>query len=408
MIAIPGFFTQTIVRRNFFLGPLENMLIAVVGAVVHEEGKTMIREYKNGIIVCYVFLPLLLVSMALPLVQPLYRGGNTCQEHTSPPTLAYVATVGLLSTDSTAEVNYVHEGVELAFETYNDIYGDYYGPSYNWPIGVKKAVGPSATIAKLKTFLATTDRVHVACHGEYRHDTGPEITLYDSSLNAQKIQKWSCIQSNCLLVFFSACYSLGRGHGDIDNRLATAIKDRTDVRMVIGYSGEVDVLAATLLAMNFWWSHIAGLRNHYSSGTGWSEGFGGYSGATSFARARYLLEEMIEDLEDGTIFIVSVLAGVAAGYIAGPLGGVAGAFLSETFGNILGDKISASIYGAWIQACENALSAFVKIDNGEYVPSLTPVSGGGSHDYYYTVDDVMSVIGGRPMGGFHDNYYAVD
>ncbi len=349
-------------------------------------GNFVLREYKNKIVVCYVLLPLILFSVALPLLQPLYQTNSALQKHHRLPILGYAASVGLMSPDSKADVYYVHKGAKMAFDTYNNFYGDPSGPSHNWPIRINTAIGPSATVARLKTFLKSTDRVHIACHGRYLYDgKGPTITLADGSLTAKKINKWQKISGKCLVVFLSACYSLGRGKGDVDYQLAQAIKLRSNVRMVVGYSGEVDVLAATILAMSFWWAHIAGLRNtHYSTGTGWATGYGGYSGAASFSGARSVLQESIERNEalvEVTAIAIATAIGTAIG---GPIGGASG-FLVEVTTHVLGHYITKAILHEWLKASRDTLAAFIKIDNGEYVPSLTPVSGsGGGINKHYT------------------------
>ncbi len=209
----------------------------------------LLWEYKSKLMVVYVILPLMVVSSALPTIIHPYYHDNT-QSLRRIPTLGYAAMVGLMSSDSKSESHYVHEAVKEVFEKYNEYYGNYYGPSYNWPIGISCATDGAATLGIFKDFLKYTDRVHIAAHGRYS-TRGPQITLHDGPLNTQAIDKWNKIDGKCLLVFFSVCHSLGKGDGDIYYPLVDKIKYKSNVRIVIGYSGEVDVIGATFLQYTF-------------------------------------------------------------------------------------------------------------------------------------------------------------
>ncbi len=332
----------------------------------------MYKQSKMKILVLYIVLPLILFTIAQPAMA-LMQNNNDEIEHANIMTLAKV---GLMSRSSSADYYDVYLGAKDAFDTYNDFYGDH-SSSLNMPIEIKSAVGSLATISKLKSYLSTTDRVHISSHGEWS-SYGPIIDMYGNELTVTNVNYWTAINSNCYVVFLSTCYSLGRGDGDVSTVLANAIKQKTSVRLVLGYSGEVELSAAVFLAMNFWWEHIAGLRVTGS--------YGGRSGESSFSRARYLLTKAIDDLEDSFGVGASVLGGLIGGWIFGPLGGIAGAVFGELLGDILGNAMSEAAFGEWIQAWEDAYDAFRKVDDGEYVPSLTPVYSGGGKNYVVTID----------------------
>lgn len=158
------------------------------------------------------------------------------------------------------------------------------------------------------------------------------------------------------------------------------------MRMVIGYTGEVDVIAATLLAIYFWWEHIAGLRYYYLAGTFWSYGYGGYFGAISFFRARDFLGDLIEDLRATAVFTASAIVSIIVCYFVGPLqAGILDTIFIAEFKRTLGDIITSAVFGSWVLACMDAINAFSKVDNGEYIPSLITVSGGAGINKYNTV-----------------------
>jgi len=334
----------------------------------------VLRDSRNRILIMYLIVPLL----AMPAVSPLLSGLVCRGVPSSRPEPITLASVGLMctSTSENSPVYQLHLAVLQAIQEYNSLYGDG-STSYNQPISTSTAVGADATTETFKFLLQTTDRVHVAAHGGWSAD-GPIVHLRDGELNRDTIGKWDqneMSESPCYLVFLSCCYSLGRSLGDNDIRLARAIKTKTNVRMVVGYQGEVEAAAAAFLAANFWWAHMAACRNPYG-------GYGGYSGAASFDHARYLIDEAIRDAGFTISLSLSFFVGYVVGFAFGPLEGILSGILSTILDAYIADVVGEWLLSAW----ENARNAFQKVDDGEYVPSLTPVSGNPYKGFVVTTE----------------------
>jgi len=339
-------------------------------------GSKMFRETRAKLYAIYVVLPLIIVSS---VIYGFYLVNENPRTHNQrkPVTLGNPE-AGLIAPSTENDHHYdAYLGTKAALEFYNDFYADS-SSSLDIPITIKKAVGSSATLSRLKSYLSTTDRVHISSHGETTN-AGPSIDMSGTDLDPSRVRLWSGINGECELVFISACNSLGPGNGIVDTRLAESIKDKTNVLMVIGYTGEVALDAAAFLAMNFWYEHTAGLRIPYHDTP-----TGGYDGATAFSRARYLLEEYLEDIRDGTNIAVGTAVGLIAGLWFGSLETMAGAFFAELFGELWGLSLGDLIFSEYIQAWENAHDSFLCISDGEYVSSMTPVSTGGGKDYVIT------------------------
>ena len=316
---------------------------------------------KNRIIVFYVILPLIIMSFALPALTILVNNPKPSQG----VNIRTLASVGLMVRSSSEPYYDTHLGAYEAFDTYNDLYGD--GSSnYNMPIAISQASDSSATYSMLRNYFQYKDRVQITSHG-IMTTTGPSIDLAGSiDLKATTSSHWGYENGVCLTLYMSSCYSMGAGDGDIDTRFARAIKDNTAVRLVIGFSGEAELFAATFLAMNYWYAHIAGLRTPTGS-------FGGYNGAASFSRAQWLLESLLDDIDWTVSMTISVIVAVILGLLYGLGTAIFEGILDETFEN----GISQIVFNTWYNSVSSTLDGYMKMDDGEYVPSLTPVSGGG-------------------------------
>ncbi len=132
------------------------------------------------------------------------------------------------------------------------------------------------------------------------------------------------------------------------------------------------------------------MRYYYSAGTFYSSGsYGGYNAVSSFHRAKYYLQQLANDVRNTAVASFIALVGILSAWLAPPLVGGEMAItklIGELFEVIFGAAFTQATIGYWLEACENALSAFVIIDNGEYVPSMTIVGGGASKGFYDTTE----------------------
>jgi hypothetical protein len=319
---------------------------------------------KIEIVVIYVFLPLLLLSFALPAFGCSIGTNNSSSQEN----IFTLGNVGLLSPDSSADIYYANQAAKLAFDNYNYYYGDYSGPG-NQPIGVYQYVNSQATASELKYTLEYENRVQLTSHG-YIGLKGSVIDLYGSTDLAPDNSQYWAYKGVCQLIVLCACDSMGSGGGNTDTRLARAIKDTTSAKMVVGFSGTADVWAAAYLCINFWWSHIAGLRNSYG-------GYGGYDGVTSFARAKEFLQAYINDATASTDLLISFLLGGFFGVALGPLEGAAASLFEGILHFEFQSGISNALLHNWLNNMYTTMNNFTYMNDGQYIPSMTPISGDG-------------------------------
>ncbi|MHA1930356.1 MAG: hypothetical protein ACTSV2_17430 [Candidatus Thorarchaeota archaeon] len=318
------------------------------------------------------FLPLLVLSFTLPSLSMIVNN-NTESSEIEIPTLA---SVGLIIPYTIDIIYYAHLGAKLAFESYNDMWGDG-STSYNEPIGITTKLNNYATVSNLKTQLTYRDRVQVTSHGSMTN-VGPEIDLYGSvDLAPDTSAWWRSPYGQCQFIFLASCYSMG--DGDMNTALVTAIKDNTDVKNVIGFNGAVDVVAALLLGMNFWYKHIAGRRT--------STDYGGYSVAASFGAAASLLESLIHDIEV-TIHAIEIasIVGMLFAVLYEGAAFVASDLLTALFHELWPDGVitlsALAVLRMWL---EHSLDAFTLVTDGEYVSSMTPIGEGAGGGWGYKV-----------------------
>ena len=166
------------------------------------------------------------------------------------------------------------------------------------------ATGSQATITMLQSFLGTTDRTHVACHGSY---PGTPTIQLNGPLSRPIVNYWSAQGYKCKLLFLSACNSMGHD-GIQDNALAEGIKLKSGVAQVIGYKDIVGAGGAATFAGFFWWHHL------------WENGVsGGISSDSSILSAKLNIQEIISDQTfDSLLWIIltDLLIAVLAGAIA--------------------------------------------------------------------------------------------
>jgi hypothetical protein len=309
------------------------------------------KSESKYLTVVYFMIPLFILSMFLPLLVNMQQMDMIAQNQKE--TLLYPRVIqrhmGLMTPCSDA-VYQDYASVQTVLDNIPNAY-----------VADNTAVGSAATITKLKTFLSTTDRTHVAAHGNW--DNTPVVVL-DSDLKQSVVSQWSNAGTTCKLLFLSACNSMGHS-GVQSNSLATAIMGKSGVQQVIGYKDTVDAGGAATFAACFWTYHL------------WAnQAGGGESSDSAFSDAKDDLYQIVADaslqalaaaLIIGTI--IAIVIGIitllipAIPWIASVIAGV----LAGIFGFVLFYLFLNSINSAYLNV----------VKYGTSVDGLTYSSGGG-------------------------------
>ncbi|MCF2135954.1 MAG: hypothetical protein K9W43_01830 [Candidatus Thorarchaeota archaeon] len=277
--------------------------------------------------------------------------------------------LGLMSYDSSGDLYKEMNSVKGVFDEQNDRNLQQYGET---PLTISVAKGSYATLATLKSYLNSKERVHVASHGyiDSKIETLPngETTIIkypavrmhgDQDFSVQEIKKWGTINGRCQLLYLSACYSMGSSsNGAINNRLAQAIFDKTNVYTILGFKGPVDILAATILSQKFWKYHIA-----YAT-------TGGISAGRSYQHVRDVLNACLAALPILTGTSIGTVAALIIGLGASGVGSVFIAGLVAEFSNVL-------LWETALAGLRDALKGWVMLDDGVAVPGLSWTYGTG-------------------------------
>jgi len=223
------------------------------------------------------------------------------------------------------------------------------------------AIGSTATISKLKSFLDGTDRMHIAAHGRW---DGTAIVVLDSDLTQSVVNLWSQQGQRCKLTFLSSCNSMGHD-GAQNNVLASAIMAKSGVSQVIGYKNYVDAGAAAAFAGCFWTHHL------------WANGEnGGVSSDTAFYDTKDELHRITENA-----WLMAMIAAVLTGAVIAVIAGVISGLWPEIpwaywmLVAILVSLYSFLIFGSFVGAIDSAYYNVAKY--GADVPGLTYSSSGG-------------------------------
>ncbi|MBN2229831.1 MAG: CHAT domain-containing protein [Candidatus Thorarchaeota archaeon] len=230
---------------------------------------------------------------------------------------------------------------------YNEDYGD--------RLTINVATGTAATLTRMKTYISTTERMHLSSHGTWNSEEGSKITMYGGYLTHQEVSSWSLTGGICKFIYLSACNSMGH-NGILDTDLANELRLRTSIEAVIGFKDVANILGATLLSQSFWGFHVA------------YEYIGGISTATSYTNTLDRIQFKIDLIRLGGSITISVaigylvslaMSGIGAGFISAVLSGIISLYLL----GLLLDEVQATL-----NSCELV---------GTNVPGLYWPSGGG-------------------------------
>lgn len=152
------------------------------------------------------------------------------------------------------------------------------------------------------------------------------------------------------------------------------IRDRTPVEMVIGFKGEAELFTTAYLAMNFWWQHLAGFR--------YNDAVGGYNAETSFSRAIWLFESLLDDVHFTQNIAISLILGMFLGpaleLFLEPFAFTAEHIFSRILATIFKVYITESNFNLWIASMTATLNNFdCLVGSSDYIPSLTSITGSG-------------------------------
>jgi len=248
-----------------------------------------------------------------------------------------------------------------------DIYGemlsvkdvfDEYNEKYPNRLTVSVAKGSSATLSKMKYYISTTERMHLASHGTWSSSEGPKITMYGSDLTKYTVASWSLTGGQCRVIYLSACNSMGH-NGILDTTLADRLIERTSADSVVGFKGVANIVGATLLGQCFWFYHVA----CYSTG--------GLSTWGSYTEARDSVNEAISE----AALLLSISVSVAIGALLLCAGsGIGWVFL----GALLSGFTSSLACEALLAEIQNTVNNWEIV--GVSVLGLSWYAGGGSSD----------------------------
>jgi len=308
---------------------------------------------KTKLITVYVLLPLLILAFSLGALEMLVsaNGGNTPADYMSGRAFSTLAArparpVSLLTPYSSGDIYDEMLSVKDVFDEYNEKYPN--------RLSVHVAKGSSATLSKMKNYISTTERMHLASHGSWSSSTGPKITMSGGYLTRNVVASWSLTGGQCRVIYLSACNSMGH-NGILDTTLADRLIERTSAASVVGFKDVANIVGATLLSQCFWGYHVACYRT------------GGLSTWGSYAKAQDRMNEAISEVALLLSISVSVAIGALLLYAGSGIGWV---FL----GALLSGIISS-------QACEALLAEIQDTVNnweivGVSVPGLSWYSGG--------------------------------
>lgn len=315
------------------------------------------QSEKTKIITVYVVLPLLILAFSLGALELLVSANseNTPADYMSGRAFSTLAArparpVSLLTPYSSGDIYNEMLSVKDVFDEYNEKYPN--------RLIVRVAKGSSATLSRMKYYISTTERMHLASHGTWSSSKGPKITMHGDYLTKYTVAFWSLTEGQCKVIYLSACNSIGH-NGIIDTTLADRLIEKTSAKSVLGFKGVANIVGATLLSQCFWFYHVA----CYSTG--------GLSTWGSYTKARDRVNEAISEAALLLSISVSVAIGALLLYAGSGIGLV---FLGAILSGILSS-----------QACEALLAEIQDTVNnweivGESVLGLSWYAGGGSSD----------------------------
>lgn len=310
------------------------------------------RKMKNTerkLLVVYVVLPLVILSFslgALMIFSDSNSNGLDLKLSRAFSTLT-AKPISLMSPDTSGDLFNEMNSVRDIFTEFNEDYGS--------RLSINVATGASATLPLMRSYISTTERMHLAAHGTWNSVEGPKITMYGGYLTHSEVSSWSLTGGNCKVIYLSACNGMGHD-GILNTDLATELRIRTSVEAVVGFKDEVNIVAATLLSQSFWGFHVA-----YTY-------IGGISSDTSFTNSISRIQMKIDLINS----ISGIAAAVAVGWLVGlASSGIGSAFLAALLAEIISGPMLALLMGQ----VQDTLNSWELI--GTNVPGLYWPSGGG-------------------------------
>ncbi|MHA1881959.1 MAG: hypothetical protein ACTSUO_02825 [Candidatus Thorarchaeota archaeon] len=314
-------------------------------------------QKKNSLkaIVLYGILPLLLVTLMIPVIIQTSSASTNDELRTLDgyPYLKYpsIIPVGIMTPETSGTLKNEYDVVYDVLDGLNDEYGPH--------LSIYRKVGSYASESGLRYLLKYTERTHISSHGQYHSTYKSGIELSDGYIYASDVNYWSISSPQSDLLFLSACQSLGYS-SHTESTLASTICSKSSVDMVIGYNDVVDAYSAMYIAHKFWWFLTRA-----------AEPYGGFNGQTSFNSAITAIAGHIAGLEAAASFGAAAVVAAAFAAVLGPVGVLVGAFLGE----LAEQALQHMIVGDWIELQEDTKNALEYYGESN-VPELVWTGGG--------------------------------
>ncbi len=306
---------------------------------------------ERKLLVSYIILPLVILSFSLGALMLFTESGNNDMHSNLKLSRAFstleAKPVSLMSRETSGDLYNEMNSVRDIFTEFNEDYGD--------RLSINVATGASATLPRMRSYISTTERMHLAGHGTWNSAEGPKITMYGGYLTRDVVVSWSITGGMCKVIYLSTCNSMGHD-GILDTDLATELRTRTSIEAVVGFKDAANILGATLLSQSFWGFHVA------------YEYIGGISTDTSYTNTVQRIQGKIDLIKFGGGITISIAIGLMLG--------LAGSGVGYTLiGGILSGITSLYVLGLLLDEVQAALNNWELI--GSNVPGLYWPSGGG-------------------------------
>jgi len=313
------------------------------------------KNIERKLIVVYIILPLVILSFSLGTLMLFSDSSSNDLDLKQARAFSTLVAkpVSLMSRYTSGDLYNEMNSVRDIFTEYNEQYGN--------RLSINVATGASATLPRMRSFIFTTERMHLASHGTWNSAEGPKITMYGGYLTQNEVSSWSLTGGRCKFTYLSACNSIGH-NGILDIDLANELRIRTSILAVIGFKDVANILGATLLSQSFWGFHAT--LSH----------IGGISTDTSYSNTVQRIQDKINLIRFGGGITISI----AIGLIVSLAGSGVGSIL---IGAILSGITSLVVLGLLLDEVQAALNNWELI--GSNVPGLYwPSNSGGSGGKY--------------------------
>ena len=318
------------------------------------------RNSKGQLIVVYILMPLLILSFFMSSLvffvnQPARNQDSDFSGLRAFETLD-ARPVSLMCKYTSGNWYQEMQSVKADFDDYNSLYGN--------RLSIHVATGNAATLNQMKSYISTTERMHLASHGTYV-DNDPKITMYGGYLTPNIVGEWSLTNGLCKVIYLSACNGMGH-NGQLDTDLADMLRTHTSVNAVIGFKDVANILGATLLSQSFWGYHVTLTST------------GGYSTASSFSSTYNRIVTKLELIKS----IISLEIDLIVALILELCGTVVGAIF---VGVLLAEITTVQVLDALLGDAIDTVHSWEIV--GDSVPGLSwSTGGGGGHGGEDTMD----------------------